>query len=268
MITVLGSAGFIGSHLAMRVRSSGLQYFAPERGLDLRGRELDHVIYCIGLTADFRSRLLETVDAHVCELLNVIQNCSYSSFLYLSSTRLYGRDGTNTDEQAAIQLNPQDVDHFYNASKVMGESITLNCGGPAARVARLSTVYGGDFKSENFLSAVLREAIRDRAVLVRTSPDSERDFVSVDDVVDILLRIATSGQHRIYNVASGTNVSNRDLLAKISILTGSRITFQDNAPLSRSTRIATDRIRTEFNFEAKNVLDEIPYLVRLYSSRL
>jgi nucleoside-diphosphate-sugar epimerase len=34
MITVLGSAGFIGSHLANRLRESGIEHYCPARNED------------------------------------------------------------------------------------------------------------------------------------------------------------------------------------------------------------------------------------------
>jgi uncharacterized protein YbjT (DUF2867 family) len=68
--TVLGAGGFIGGRLVEHLRGLGHEVDAPPRRpaeayVDgLGGRQLGHVVYCIGLTADFRTRPYETVEAH------------------------------------------------------------------------------------------------------------------------------------------------------------------------------------------------------------
>src|SRR5688500_5975918 len=100
MITVLGASGFIGSRLVSQLAATGAEYQAVGRNEALPAGPLGHVIYCIGLTADFRSRPLNTVEAHVCKLLEVLRKCDFESLLYLSSTRLYnpGRSEEHTSE--------------------------------------------------------------------------------------------------------------------------------------------------------------------------
>lgn len=265
-ITVLGSSGFIGSHLAKKLRAAGADCFLPGRDEDLAGRELGHVIYSIGLTADFRSRPFDTVEAHVCRLLEVLRGSRYDSFLYLSSTRVYSAGEADVAaEDDVLRVRPLDAGDLYNISKVMGESATLNCGGAQARVARLSNVYGGDFSSDNFLSEVLREAITGGKVTLRTSPDSAKDYVSIDDVVEALIRIATGGRRRIYNVAGGVNVSNGELLASISALTNCRVEFEPGAPRVAFPRVSIERMREDFGFEPAGVLGQMARLVNLYT---
>src|SRR5712691_7197034 len=141
VITVLGASGFIGSHLVARLQELNLQCFAPERDQELGGKSLGHIVYCIGLTADFRQKPFETVDAHVSTLLKIVRQCEFDSLLYLSSARLYRGQETIAGEDDPVRVNPLQNDDIYNISKLMGESLSLDCGRPA-RVARLSAVYG------------------------------------------------------------------------------------------------------------------------------
>ena len=262
-ITVLGASGFVGSHLATKLKATGVDCYFPGRGEELSGRRLGHLIYAIGLTADFRTRPFETVEAHVCKLLNVLQACEFDSLLYLSSTRLYqGQPGT-AHEEDAITVTSLNSDHLYNVSKLMGESLALGSGRPA-RVVRLSNVYGGDFNSDNFLSAVIRDAVTHQKVVLRTTLDSAKDYVSIDDVVEGLIRIATEGRERIYNLASGVNVSNRDIMQRISELTGCSVDVEPDARKIVFSPVSIERMRGEFNFAPVCVLDELERLVNLY----
>lgn len=266
MITVLGASGFIGSRLVKRLETLGREHRAVKRDDSLPSGSLGHVIYCIGLTADFRSRPLDTVEAHVCKLLEVLRGCEFESLLYLSSTRLYsGADSTS--EESAIRIAPLDGNDLYNASKAMGESLALNSG-RTARVARISNVYGSDFASDNFLSSIIRDTVVRKEIVFRTSADSVKDYISVDNVVDSLIDIAIEGKERIYNLASGSNVSNGELAEKLRRLTGCPIQFSDPAPSVTFPPINTDRLRAEFDFQPSRVLDDLPQLVDLYRRNL
>jgi nucleoside-diphosphate-sugar epimerase len=262
MITILGASGYIGSHLAKRLQQFKLEFQAIGRDDALPSTNLGKVIYCIGLTADFRTKPFETVEAHVCTLLEVVRNCQFDSLLYLSSTRLYA--GSNSsDEKQSLRVSPQHASDLYNISKLMGESITLNCG-RTGRVARIANVYGPDFKSDNFLPSVLRQAVKGEKTVLQTAPDSEKDYVCIHDVVEQLIWIASEGKQQIYNVASGVNVSHRELAEKLQELTGCEIEFAAQAPVIKFPPITVDRVRREFGFVPATLLPDLPWLVQLY----
>jgi nucleoside-diphosphate-sugar epimerase len=262
-ITVLGASGFIGSHLVKKLRDSGWDVFAPAREAELSGKNLGPVIYCIGVTADFRSRPLDTVTAHVCRLVELMRDCDFASLLYLSSTRLYKCKSKIAQEDDPIQVAPMDPDDLYNVSKLMGESISLSAGRKVC-IARVSNVYGGDFASQNFLSAVIKKALSEKKVTLFTSADSEKDYVNIKDVVDGLIRIVTGSRRQIYNLASGANVSHKALLERISQHTGCEVEFMPDAPQVKGPPISIDSMRSDFGFDPSRLLDNLDELIELY----
>lgn len=265
-ITILGASGFIGSHLARKLGELGSDFFAPARRDELSDQSLGDIIYCIGLTSDFRSRPLDTVNAHVCELLRVLKDCDFDSLLYLSSTRLYNSGEKVAMEEDTIEVAPLNPSDLYNISKLMGESLAL-CSGRKVRVARISNVYGDDFASENFLSSIIRDAVTKGTIVLRTSPDSEKDYISIDDVTEGLIKIARGGQHKIYNLACGVNVSNRALVEGIRRITGCEAEFLPAAPRVRFPTSSVERMREEFDFSPHNVLEDLEELVNLFRNR-
>ncbi len=265
MITVLGSTGFIGSHLLKKLDILKIPYYAPLRNSQLAGKHLGVVIYCIGLTADFHKRPFDTVEAHVCKLLEVLSNTNFDSILYLSSTRIYGLNKL-AKEESEFHVNPQSLSDLYNISKLMGEAL-ISAYGPIARVARLSNVYGGDINSGNFLSDIIWQAVQLKHVRLETSLESEKDFISINDVCELILKIASNGKQRIYNVASGFNVSNRQILEVLVRLTGCSVEIASDARTIKFPPINIEAINSEFGFYPSKLLIEMEDLVSLYQNR-
>jgi nucleoside-diphosphate-sugar epimerase len=108
------------------------------------------------------------------------------------------------------------------------------------------------------LSDFLRQAATSRRIVVRSSPDSEKDHVSVEDVVDLTLRIASGGAHRIYNIAAGRNTRQGDLLAAIAAASGCAVEMPGDGPVVTFVPIDVRRIRAEFGFVPRDVLADIP----------
>ena len=255
--TVLGSSGTIGRHLVMHLRAAGQTVGIPGRGdASLYRRPLGHVIYAIGLTADFRQRPYDTVQAHVSVLAELLQHGDFESLLYLSSTRVYGR-ATGGREDSPLSVLAHDPSDLYNLSKLMGESLCLQDARASVRVARLSNVVGGeDADSANFVPSLVREARSGRIVL-QTAADSAKDYIHIDDVAELLPRIAAGGRERLYNVASGVQTTHAQWTAQLAFQTGCAVEVVPGAATVRFIPVDIGRIRAEFDFHPRPVLSAL-----------
>ncbi|MDQ3283020.1 MAG: NAD(P)-dependent oxidoreductase [Acidobacteriota bacterium] len=264
MITILGAEGFIGSHLARHLRESNVAFETPHRDEPLRGRPLGHVIDCAGVTADFRTRPYDTVDAHVCRIVDFARHCSFDSFVYLSSTRLYkDQQSDKAREHDDLTVEPTTTGGLYNLSKAMGEAVVLTLG-DRGRVVRLSNVYGDGSEPHNFLASIVTDALTTGEIVLRTSLESAKDYVSVSDVVTLLPRIATEARERIYNVAGGVNVTNGEITAAIARITGCKVSVAPNAETWLYPEISIERAHDEFGFTPAALLDHLPALIDAY----
>ncbi len=270
--TVLGGSGFIGRHLCESLRAGGHDVYCPSRDENWQQQaSLGTVFYCIGLTADFRSRLLDTVEAHVCVLRELVAKDNYDKIVYLSSTRVYA-GALSTREDAALQVRSDTPSDLYNLSKLMGESIVLNANTQGANsansakgvVARLSNVIGDGDTSEMFIPAILREASETGSVVFQTAPESAKDYVAISDVCRWLIELAQTGQRQIYNLASGVNTTHQEI-ADCLVGNGIGVTFVDGAPTTSFPRIQIDAITAEFERPTFVFLD---YLSRSVAQRL
>ena len=267
MFTVLGAGGFIGGALVEALRARGEALRAPTRAEipHLTG-DLGHVVYAAGITRDAASQPFETIEAHVCLLSRLLRAGSFRSFLYLSSAGVYlrARDG---DETSDLPINPTDAGQLYNISKVAGEALCLSIPRDTVRVARLSSVYAADRESPGFLGQILREAIATGRLRLRTAPDSARDYVSLADVVGLLPKISTEGRARAYNVASGSNVSNGELVHQLGRHIPVTIEVEASAPRIAYPELPIRRIREEFDFQPRRLLADLGVVVGVYLNR-
>lgn len=263
MVTLLGSSGFIGTHLKVKLNHKKIAFTAPVREEKIEGRDLGDVIYCIGLTSDFRQKPHETIAAHISCLSSLIQNNKCSSLTYLSSTRIYIHN-KETHEDARILLDPNDPFDLYNVSKLAGEMLVAECLKEKAKIVRLSNVYGNDFHSQNFLTSIIQDAVIRKKIVLRTTEDSAKDYISVDDVSEIIIRLALKqGVFGCYNLAYGENISNREILESIQKLTGCEIQINGGSDTIIFPKIMNQKIKQTVDYTPKRfLLNDLEPLIR------
>ena len=221
---------------------------------------LGHVIYAIGLTADFRDKPFQTIHSHVCKLVEILQSCKYLSFLYLSTTRVYNKN-LSTKEDNSLMVNPLIPDDLYNLSKLTGESVCLSIPDNNVKVVRLANVIGDDFNSDNFLFSILKEALNSGTITLTSSLKTAKDYIWIEDVVQLIQQIISKGTHRLYNVASGINITNEELIRKIGESVTFKTTSRKDKEVIETPVISTQRIKEEFNFTPHNILNHLPALI-------
>ena len=213
-VTILGARGWVGTALSVHLQQLGQEVKTIDRtnltswltASDPQGP----LIYAIGLTADFRQKPHETCRAHVDLLSRVLERKGVHQLLYLSSTRVYSRS-PDTSETATLPCLSSDPSDLYNLSKLLGEALVLQDPRPGMRVVRLSNVVGAGQPRSTFIGALLAEAEGTKGVTVRQPPNTEKDYVSLADVVRLLPQIAQHARQRLYNLGSGLNSSHSDV---------------------------------------------------------
>ena len=264
--TILGASGFIGNNLSNHLKGKGFECFCPERDYQFKKEEdLGHVVYCIGLTSDFRSKPFETIEAHVCKLKEVLGNSSFNSFLYLSSTRVYN-GCENGQESSKLIVDPNDFSDLYNISKIMGESICMSIPDDKIRIVRLSNVIGNDFTSVNFLFSLIKEAVLDNKITLQQPFSICRDYIMINDVLEMIYNISTKGEYRIYNIASGKNLSNKEIISEIHKITNCEIELSEESEGLVFPEISIKRIENEFEFKPNHIINELQELILNYKN--
>jgi nucleoside-diphosphate-sugar epimerase len=219
----------------------------------------DHVIYVAGTASDYLRRRHETITTQVVGLEVFLTKYYVSqSFIYISSTRVYGRvsDGSPVTEDALACIPPMHTDNIYDSAKRLGESLCLwhaRFGHSHTVVARLSNIYGaqGSQRSETAITDFARQAAQTGVIGLKGNPDSTRNWTCVLDIAQGILRALINGKRgEAYNIGSDEHLSSRELAAMVGATFPTPVSVElppEPAPLSLQT-ISIEKAKRELDF--------------------
>ena len=245
-IVVTGGAGFIGSHLDLRLISEGFKVTILDnlstgkeenipRGANFIKIDLgeekackarldfacDAIFHLAGQSsgeASFKDPFSD-LKSHIHStfwLLNWCREKAIPRFMYSSSMAVYGDPKyLPVDENHTLQPKT-----FYSAAKASAEVyVSLNqTMGVSTTIFRFFSVYGPgqnlDNKIQGMVSIFLSYILEKAPVVVKGSKDRFRDFVYIDDLVDAWMRAYNNpvSDGKVYNIASGKKTSVKDLI--------------------------------------------------------
>ena len=226
---------------------------------------VSHVVLAAGTVKPAESNVhpLEDFRTNLAPLLNTLETMvrrSVPDLTFLSSAgTVYGpQAGFPTSEDA-----PMWPISSYGIQKVAAEryvSMYAQQFGFSADILRCSNVYGpGEpHAGSQGLIGVARTVLREnRSVALYGDGSARRDFVHVDDVADVVERLATKPDGvRVLNVGSGESVAIRDIIDTLATSLGVEPVI-DHRP-ARPTDVPVvqldiSRIRSLLDFQPRDV---------------
>lgn len=244
-VLVTGGGGFVGRHLVHRLRRDGDQVVALTRAdVDFTDRlAVERAVraarpdVCFHLVAarakDDPAQRDATATVNALSGLWLVDALPDSCrvVVRLGSSTEYAASPTPMDEDTP--LRPRG---FFGATKAAGSMLLAAAAaerGLPAPVLRAFQVYGPGDKSTRFVPTVLTAA-RTGATLPLTTPGRRRDWVWVGDVVDACLRAAERATSGTWNIGTGVQTTNEELVDAAGRVTGRRIEVAVGAHQGRS----------------------------------
>jgi len=291
-IVVTGGAGFIGSNIAKRLLSDGYRVTILDnlttgtdtnipKGADfirmdlgekaeykkIENLECDAIFHLAGQSSGEVSFLDPVYDlkSHALSTLLLLELCKKNKiprFIYASSMSVYG----DPEYLPVNEKHPLKPKTFYGAAKSSAENYVrlYQSMGIDTTIFRLFSVYGpgqnlGN-KMQGMISIYLSYMFEGEPVLVKGSKERYRDFVYIDDVVNIwnkaLHEKASYG--KTYNIASGKRTKVEELLNILKGVFGNKdyqVEYRDTTPGDQFGVVAdTSLVRKELNWEPRTDL--------------
>jgi UDP-glucose 4-epimerase len=197
---------------------------------------------------------------HVVEALNQLEN--KPRLVFTSSASVYG---AVTPAPQRVIDTPQPCD-IYGYTKLVGEHLVSSRYDNYV-IARLFNVFGNSDPIPHLIPSVVRQL--DNETVALGNPNSERDFIHVQDAARGFVALGEQGKHQAtYNIGSGINYSVKEVTDALSELSGSQAKFEfqvtelrkadPNALCADITEITADtdwRPRINFRQGLQTVLD-------------
>ena len=226
-ILVTGYKGFIGSHVYKAL---------SDHGHSVDGYDYDESHGCIPYIADYDNVIhLGAISSTTEKDINKIFKHNYDfsiklyrecdaykvNFQYASSASVYGDLTTFKEDGNVSPMNP------YAWTKYLFDKFVTDIE-PSSRIScqgfRYFNVYGTNEEHKGAQASVFtkfkNQAIKDgRIQLFEDSENYKRDFVCVDDIVEVHKQMIWQHVSGIYNVGTGTAVS----FQKVADLCSSRL---------------------------------------------
>lgn len=292
-VVVTGGAGFIGSQVVRALNDQGVPVVVfdslisgsaenvPE-GVplivgDIRDPEAlatafegaSHIVHLAALIS-----VPESVrDPEATRAVNVVgtenvfeaaRSANARRVVYASSAAVYGNDPA-LPKREDMSLDPQSP---YAESKIENEAAARELSGTSGIPTiglRFFNIYGPGQKGNHPYASVIPrwiEAIKNEdSIHVYGDGEQTRDFIAVEDVALAILKALDSSVDRacIYNVASGTQLSLRELRNLLEEVSGRKIEWIQHPEREGDIRHSVadiKAIREDLNFSPKVSLQE------------
>ncbi len=234
-VLVLGHTGYIGPRLfaALRSASPGV----PVIGQSVRELDLTHAGSAprlaslmepddvLVICAAIKKQLGDTPEtfsqnmAIAVTLAKALETRPVKRIVFFSSAAVYGED---VDHGVIDERTPVEPTSYYGIAKFAAERLLVRAASASSLlILRPALVYGpGEPAYYYGPSGFLRKTLLGEPITLWGEGDEAREFVFVDDAVEIAKRLVFSGESGVVNVVSGTSYTYREAIAEVTAISG------------------------------------------------
>ncbi len=192
------------------------------------GGKVDYIIHAAGIASPvfYQKYPLETIDVAVVgvrNMLNLARKKDSKSFLYFSSSEIYGnptQENIPTKEEYNGNVSCTGDRACYDESKRMGETLCMTyfrLYNTPIKMVRPFNVFGPgmNYKDGRVIPSFIYNALKGKSVPIHVSGKQTRTFCYISDATNAFFRVLVSGKAgEAYNVGSNTEEITINTLAQ------------------------------------------------------
>jgi len=187
-------------------------------------------------------------------LLECFRKAKYGKMVHISTDEVYGHLGFN--DPSFLESTPINPRSPYAASKASSDLLcmayinTFDCN---ISITRCCNNYGPNQHSEKFIPTIIKSLSKGKKVPIYGEGLNIREWVHVYDHNLAVWVVATNGKPEVYNIGSGVELTNIELVDKIC-----KIMDKD---LDKSAVFVEDRLGHDFRYsiDCSKIQEELLY---------
>lgn len=187
-------------------------------------------------------------------LLECFRKANYGKMVHISTDEVYGHLGFN--DPSFVETTPINPRSPYAASKASSDLLclayinTFNCN---ISITRCCNNYGPNQHAEKFIPTIIKSLSKGKKVPIYGEGLNIREWVHVHDHNLAVWAVATKGNKEVYNIGSGLELTNIELVDKIC-----NIMDKD---LDQNAIFVEDRLGHDFRYsiDCNKIRDELFY---------
>ncbi len=187
-------------------------------------------------------------------LLECFRKANYGKMVHISTDEVYGHLGFN--DPSFIESTPINPRSPYAASKASSDLLcmayinTFDCN---ISITRCCNNYGPNQHSEKFIPTIIKSLSKNKKVPIYGEGLNIREWVHVYDHNLAVWAVATKGKPEVYNIGSGVELTNIELVDKICKIMGK--------DLDKSAVFVEDRLGHDFRYsiDCSKIQEELLY---------
>lgn len=143
-------------------------------------------------------------------LLELARKYGIKKFIFASTSAVY----ENNSDFPSVEENVEKPSLIYPSSKYMAEQMCkafYDAYNIPITILRFANVYGPHIDclrtQPPVMGYIIRELFNDRSPVLHSTGNQERDFIFVDDLIDLAILVLKNEKYDIVNVSTGKTIS-------------------------------------------------------------
>lgn len=262
---IIGSSGFLGSHLLELLGEQNLQVDCCNRqsfkgdNLSFSGADLEKIepiydtVFLVAAHIPYgnlsdQSELLEKSNIRLVQ--RVVKHFSSSRIIFCSSVSVYGYHHINTIDENY----PLTATSAYGKSKLHGEDIVNKHRSYA--ILRFSSLYGQKMTAATFLPRIIHDALTKQEITLYGTGERLQNYLFAKDAAKMLLLAAKHPENLLCNAVFPRSYSNKYVAELVASIIGNvKISYRDQDS-SSSYCYSLDKWRGLFDYLPETSLEQ------------